>query len=83
MNKSIRHNISLERHNLTKEMKLDLYTMRNTRAIPVINFIEGRLCGMAAAYHILGIIDMKARRRYIDIIVDTAYKRRKELANEV
>lgn len=80
MIKLIQHNIPEEQHNLTKLLKLDMFDMMCCRNMKTIEFYEGRMLGFTAAYFQLGIIDLTARRRYIDIIVNAAYKRRKEIA---
>lgn len=83
MKKLIQHNIPEERHYLTKLLKLDLFEMKRARTTYLLNLFEGRLYGLIAAYQVLGIIDMTARSRYIEIIAQHAYKRKEELANEV
>lgn len=83
MRKLIQHNIPEERHYLTRLLKLDLFEMKRARTTYLLNLFEGRLYGLIAAYQVLGIIDMTARSRYIEIIASYAYKRKEELANEV
>lgn len=83
MIKLIQHNIPEERHELTKLLRLDLFEMKRARTTYVINIFEGRLYGLIAAYQKLGIIDMRARSKYIEIIASAAYKRKEELAYEV
>jgi hypothetical protein len=58
--------------------------MKRAHTTHRINYYEGRMIGMVAAYSQLGIIDYSALQRYINIIVDTAWKRERENAkNEV
>lgn len=75
MRKLIRHNIPEERHNLTKQLRRDMFDMKKApKSSAVINYYEGRMLGMVEAYLQLGIIDYKAHQRYINIIVDAAWK---------
>lgn len=79
MIKLIQHNIPEERHNLTRLLRLDMHDMKSappSRAM--INYYEGRMLGMVAAYLQLGIIDHLAHCRYIVIIVDSAWKLERE-----
>ncbi len=79
MIKLIQHNIPEERHNLTKLLKLDMFDMMRCRNMKTIEFYEDRMLGFTAAYFQLGMINLAAYRRYIDIIVNAAFKRREEI----
>lgn len=83
MRKILHHNIYKERHELTKQLRLDMFDMKNAKTKGIVDYYEGRMLGMTAAYWWLGFIDMKARNRYIEIIVEATFKRRREIFNEV
>ena len=83
MKKLIQHNIPEERHELTKQLRLDLYELKHAKSPMMAEFFEGRLFGTAAAYNQLGIIDSVARQKYIMIIANAACKRLEEIANEI
>ncbi len=79
ISKMIMHDVILERHELTKQLRLDMFDMKKSpKSRAMINYYEGRMLGMVAAYLHLGIIDYLAHQRYINIIVDAAWEMERE-----
>lgn len=70
------------RHDLTRLLKLDMYEVKNAEEPELISFYSGRMYGMVAAYWQMGMIDMCARVRYINLISANVIKQHKRLLYE-
>ena len=60
-----------------------MWSLNSTNNIKMVHYYEGRMMGLTEAYRQLGIIDMKARERYIRIIVDAAWNKEEAIINEI